>query len=204
MSQETPYSTDSTHYPQDSEDPERYSGLSRGVPLRRGEDAHFPTQDLEIGHDLEPSILRRTESNSKTSKGQGGAPLSRRPSAAPSSARGEPPTSARSACVTLGVKGRSVSRSGGHRLKRRLEHGAYDDEDDDDVEDELSADRERRDLSSSMSRARAMSPAPVIGNAMTRPEEDDEVERIDRGEELVRKRMKDRARQKKVSYWRAQ
>lgn len=44
-----------------------------------------------------------------------------------------------------------------------------------------------------------MSPALVLRrNIPAANDDDDEVEPIDRGEELVRKRMKDRARQKKV------
>lgn len=77
-----------------------------------------------------------------------------------------------------GPKGRSVSRS----------RGRADDTDDDD-EDE-----------GQMVRARAMSPAPALLNAASQnKEEDDEVERIDRGEELVRKRWKEKQRLKKVS-----
>ncbi|KAK4047479.1 hypothetical protein OIV83_005391 [Microbotryomycetes sp. JL201] len=73
------------------------------------------------------------------------------------------------------IKSRSASRA------RRLS---------DDEEDEDSDDIERR-----KGTEKVMSPAPVLfGSAQ---EQDDEVERRDRGEELVRRRMKDRAKAKK-------
>lgn len=47
----------------------------------------------------------------------------------------------------------------------------------------------------------SMSPAPLMRRATSAAGvDDDEVEPVDRGEELVRKRMKDRARQKKVCH----
>lgn len=91
-------------------------------------------------------------------------------------------TGSRSGSMTPAMrasKSRSVSRA------RRNS----DDEDEEENEDRSRGERER-----------AMSPAPALlgtGGA----DEDDEVERRDRGEELVRKRMKDRARLKKVRAW---
>lgn len=130
-----------------------------------------------------------------------GAPLSRRSSAAPTTKHGvggsygEASGYPRPGGAINVVDGRSVSRSGGHAPGRRA-----DSENDDDDDDILGGDHDIRNRSVSVSRARAMSPAPALANPSSRPEEDDEVERIDRGEELVRKRMKDRARMKKASF----
>lgn len=87
----------------------------------------------------------------------------------------------------------SVGRSGsvnpvGRASKSRSDSRARRNSDDEDEDD---GERRRGE------RDRAMSPAPVLMGSSSM-DEDDEVERRDRGEELVRKRMKDRARLKKV------
>lgn len=70
-----------------------------------------------------------------------------------------------------------------------------DDDADPETRDEDERERERIDRG----RQRAMSPGLPLLHPARGGEDDDEVERRDRGEELVRKRMKDRARIKKVS-----
>lgn len=76
--------------------------------------------------------------------------------------------------------------------RARLTTSRYVSSEEDDEEEGREERREAR------GRQRAMSPVLLASMKNGGDEEDDEVERIDRGEELVRKRMKDRARLKKV------
>lgn len=102
----------------------------------------------------------------------------------------------RSSSVVTPAPSRGVSRARGGTLSRYVSSEDDDDDNDENVEVDDEAKARRRD---ERGRQRAMSPALFpLPPASRDDDEDDEVERRDRGEELVRKRMKDRARLKKV------
>jgi hypothetical protein len=85
----------------------------------------------------------------------------------------------------------SRGKSSGSRAVSRTPISRYASDEEQDGEEGENNGEER-------GRERAMSPVVTMSSARKDELEDDEVERRDRGEELVRKRMKERARMKKV------